>query len=210
MNSLNEFFISALALAISIYNEKDDIKLCWIYNGREDLTAMNSVGLLFRELPVGIRFKDDMTLRDLFADVHEQVQRGIEHCCYPYVDLNNQAGTGNEAAYLLYQQDIRDMGGMDGMNVETIDIRQNQAASQTILDMEILDGGDGLEMMMDYTSSLYEEESMNEFKDLFIRVSQGLVTHNSQNDVTIGELRDKYKSNKGFFETIFAIFRKKR
>jgi non-ribosomal peptide synthetase component F len=208
--SRNEFFISALALAISIYNEKDDIKLCWIYNGREDLTAMNSVGLLFRELPVGIRFKDDMTLRDLFADVHEQVQRGIEHCCYPYVDLNNQAGTGNEAAYLLYQQDIRDMGGMDGMNVETIDIRQNQAASQTILDMEILDGGDGLEMMMDYTSSLYEEESMNEFKDLFIRVSQGLVTHNSQNDVTIGELRDKYKSNKGFFETIFAIFRKKR
>ena len=208
--SRNEFFISALALAISIYNKKDDIKLCWIYNGREDLTAMNSVGLLFRELPVGIRFKDDMTLRDLFADVHEQVQRGIEHCCYPYVDLNNQAGTGNEAAYLLYQQDIRDMGGMDGMNVETIDIRQNQAASQTILDMEILDGGDGLEMMMDYTSSLYEEESMNEFKDLFIRVSQGLVTHNSQNDVTIGELRDKYKSNKGFFETIFAIFRKKR
>ena len=208
--SRNEFFISALALAISIYNEKDDIKLCWIYNGREDLTAMNSVGLLFRELPVGIRFKDDMTLRDLFADVHEQVQRGIEHCCYPYVDLNNQAGTGNEAAYLLYQQDIRDMGGADGMSVETIDIRQNQAASQTILDMEILDGGDGLEMMMDYTSSLYEEESMNEFKDLFIRVSQGLVTHNSQNDVTIGELRDKYKSNKGFFETIFAIFRKKR
>ena len=49
--SRNEFFISALALAISIYNEKDDIKLCWIYNGREDLTAMNSVGLLFRELP---------------------------------------------------------------------------------------------------------------------------------------------------------------
>ena len=208
--SRNEFFVSALALAISIYNEKDDIKLCWIYNGREDLTAMNSVGLLFRELPVGIRFKEDMTLRDLFADVHEQVQRGIEHSCYPYVDLNNQAGTGSEAAYLLYQQDIRDMGGMDGMNVETIDIRQNQAASQTILDMEILDGGDGLEMMMDYTSSLYEEESMNEFKDLFIRVSQGLVTHNSQNDVTIGELRDKYKSNKGFFETIFAIFRKKR
>lgn len=208
--SRNEFFISALALAISIYNKKDDIKLCWIYNGREDLTAMNSVGLLFRELPVGIRFKKEMTLRELFSEVHEQVQKGIEHSCYPYVDLNNQAGTGSEAAYLLYQQDIRDMGGMDGMNIETIDIRQNQAASQTILDMEILDGEDGLEMMMDYTASLYDEDSMNEFKDIFIRVAQGLVTHNSQNDVTIGELRDKYSSNKGFFESIMAIFRKKR
>lgn len=206
--SRNEFFISVLALAISIYNEKNDIKICWIYNGREDMLAMNSVGLLFRELPVGIRFTEKMTLRELFADVHDQVQKGIEHSCYPYVDLNSQAGEG-ESAYLLYQQDIRDMGGMDGMNVETIDIRQNQAASQTILDMEILDGEDGLQLMMDYTASLYDDDSMNEFKDLFIRVAQGLVTHNSQNDVTIGELREKYSNKKNFFETILGIFRRK-
>ncbi len=207
--SRNEFFISVLALAISIYNKKDDIKICWIYNGREDMLAMNSVGLLFRELAVGIRFKDEMTLRELFADVHEQVQKGIEHSCYPYVDLNSQAGEG-ESAYLLYQQDIRDMGGLDGMNVETIDIRQNQAASQTILDMEILDGEDGLQLMMDYTASLYDDDSMNDFKDLFIRVAQGLVTHNSQTDVTIGELREKYSNRKNFFEVIFGIFRKKK
>ena len=30
--SRNEFFITVAALAISIYNKKDDIKLCWIYN----------------------------------------------------------------------------------------------------------------------------------------------------------------------------------
>ena len=111
-------------LAISIYNKKDDIKLSWIYNGREDMLAMNSVGLLFRDLPVGVRLRDDLTLRDLFSDIHDQVQKGIEHSCYPYVDIHNQAG-GNESAYLLYQQDIRDMGGLDEMDIETIDIRQN-------------------------------------------------------------------------------------
>ncbi len=131
--SRNEFFIAVAALAMSIYNKKNDIKLSWIYNGREDMLAMNSVGLLFRDLPVGVRLKEETTLRELFADVHEQVQKGIEHSCYPYVDIHNQAG-GSEAAYLLYQQDIRDMGGFEGMDVETIDIRQNQAASQTMLD----------------------------------------------------------------------------
>lgn len=146
--SRNEFFIAVAALSISIYNEKNDIKLSWIYNGRENMLAMHSVGLLFRDLPVGVRFRDDMTLRDLFADIHDQVQKGIEHSCYPYVDIHNQAG-GKEAAYLLYQQDIRDMGGLEGMNIETIDIRQNQAASQTMLDMEILDGADGLKLMID-------------------------------------------------------------
>lgn len=207
--SRNEFFIATLALAISIYNEKDNIQLSWIYNGREDMLAMNSVGLLFRDLPVGIRFKNEMTLRELFAEVHDQVQKGIEHSCYPYVDIHNQAG-GQVAAYLLYQQDIRDMGGLEGMNVETVDIRQNQAASQTILDMEILDGKDGLVLMMDYTASLYDDESMDRFKDIFIRVAQGLVTHNSQTDITIGELRKAYSNKKTFFDIIKGVFSKKK
>ena len=207
--SRNEFFIAVAALAISIYNEKNDIKLSWIYNGREDMLAMNSVGLLFRDLPVGVRLRDDLTLRDLFSDIHDQVQKGIEHSCYPYVDVHNQAG-GSEAAYLLYQQDIRDMGGFEGMNIETIDIRQNQAASQTMLDMEILDGADGLMLMIDYTASLYDDESMDKFKDIFNKVAQGLVTHNSQTDVTIGELRKKYSSKKSFFETILGVFGRKR
>lgn len=207
--SRNEFFIAVAALSIAIYNREDNIKLCWIYNGREDLTAMNSVGLLFRELPIGVKLKDEMTLRDLFAEIHQQVQKGIEHSCYPYVDINNQAGS-NEAAYLLYQQDIRDMGGFEGMNVETIDIRQNQAASQTILDMEILDGADGLELMIDYTASLYDDDSMENFKDIFLRVAQGLVTHNSQNDVTIAELRSKYSNSFGFFDIFKGIFGRKK
>lgn len=207
--SRNEFFIAVAALSISIYNKKNDIKLCWIYNGREDLTAMNSVGLLFRELPVGVRLKDEMTLRELFADVHEQVQKGIEHSCYPYVDIHNRVGS-SEAAYLLYQQDIRDMGGLEEMNVETIDIRQNQAASQTVLDMEILDGAEGLMLMIDYTASLYEDESMERFKDIFVKTAQGLVTHNSQTDVTIAELRKKYNSKRNFFETVKGVFSRKK
>lgn len=207
--SRNEFFITVAALAISVYNKKNDIKLSWIYNGREDMTAMNSVGLLFRDLPVGVRLNDDMTLRELFADIHQQVQKGIEHCCYPYVDIHNQAG-GSEAAYLLYQQDIRDLGGMDGLDVETIDIRQNQAASQTVLDMEILDGSDGLVLMIDYTASLYNDESMERFKDIFVRLAGELVTYNSQEDITLGNLRKSLGNKKGFFETVKGVFRRKR
>ena len=207
--SRNEFFITVAALAIAAYNDASDIKLSWIYNGREDVNAMNSVGLLFRELPIGVRLTKDMTLRELFADVHEQVQKGIEHACYPYVDITAQAG-GGETAYLLYQQDIRDMGGLDGMDVETIDIRQNQAASQTILDMEILDGADGLQLMIDYTASLYDDESMDKFKDIFIRIAQGLVTHNPSTDITMNDLRNKYANKKGFFETVIGIFRRKK
>ncbi|MBR5337471.1 MAG: AMP-binding protein [Lachnospiraceae bacterium] len=207
--SRNEFFITVAALAISIYNEVNDIKLSWIYNGRESVQMMSTVGLLFRDLPIGLRLKDGDTIRNVFAEVHDQVQKGIEHSCYPYVDFTNQVANG-EAAYLLYQQDIRDMGGFGGFDVESVDVRQNQAASQTILDMEVLDGSDGLQLMIDYAASRYEDASIEKFKDIYLKVAQCLVTHNSQADVTVREIKEKVADKKGFFATVAGIFSRKK
>ena len=207
--SRNEFFITVAALAISIYNKKNDIKLSWIYNGREDMQMMSTVGLLFRDLPIGLHLTDKKTLRDVFQEVHTQVQGGIEHSCYAYVDTHNQVSS-NESAYLLYQQDIRDMGGAGGMNIETVEIRQNQAASQTILDMEILDGSEGLILMIDYAASRYNQASMEKFRDIFVTTAQAMVTHNSQKDITIGQLRQKLTDKQNFFSKVISIFRRKR
>jgi hypothetical protein len=96
------------------------------------------------------------------------------------------------------------------MNIETVDIRQNQAASQTILDMEILDGKEGLILMIDYAASRYNQESMERFRDLFVMTAQSLVTHNSQQDVTIGELKRKLGDKSNFFSKIIGIFRRKK
>ncbi|MCR5490840.1 MAG: AMP-binding protein [Bacilli bacterium] len=207
--SRNEFFIAVAMLSISLYNKADNVKISWIYNGREDVQTMSTVGLLFRDLPIGIRFKPEMTLRDYYAEVHNQVQGGIEHSCYAYVDTSNQVGDA-ESAYLLYQQDIRDMGGAGGMNIETVDIRQNQAASQSILDMEILDGKEGLVLMIDYAASRYTRESIEKFRDIFVNTAQALVTHNSQEDITIADLRKKLADKQNFFAKIISIFKKKK
>lgn len=207
--SRNEFFITVAAIAIAIYNNVSDVKLSWIYNGREDLQMMTTVGLLFRDLPVGVRLRDDLTLRDVFADVHDQVQKGIEHSCYPYVDLHNQVANG-ESAYLLYQQDIRDMNSMDGFDVETVDVRQNQAASQTILDMEILDGSDGLQLMIDYAASRYKDTSIENFRNIYIRVAHALIENLGQEDVTVGTLRKHLKEKKHLLKAVAGVFRRKK
>ena len=207
--SRNEFFITVAVLAISLYNKVDDVKISWIYNGREDLQMMTTVGLLFRDLPVGVCLKDEMTLRDLFADVHDQVQKGIEHSCYPYVDLHNQVARG-ESAYLLYQQDIRDMNGMDGFDAETVDVRQNQAASQTILDMEILDGAEGLQLMIDYAASRYRDTSIETFRGIYIRVAHALAENQGQEDITVGSLRKHLKERKHLLQEMKGVFRRKK
>jgi hypothetical protein len=186
--SRNEFFITAAGLAVSVYNNADDIRLSWIYNGREDMQMLTTVGLLFRDLPIGFRFRDDMTVTALFASVREQVRGGIEHSVYPYVDTISQVGA-TESAYVLYQQDIRDMNEIKSFGIETVDIRQNQAASQTILDMEILDGEDGLQLMIDYAASRYNDTSMERFAALFKAAAEALLKHGAEPDMTVGELK---------------------
>jgi hypothetical protein len=204
--SRNEFFITVAALAISIYNNAPDIKLSWIYNGRENSEMMTTVGLLFRDLPVALRFHDDDALRSIFADVHEQVRKGIEHSCYPYVESRSQAASG-ECAYSLYQQNIRDMRCLDA---QIVDVRQNQAASQTILDIQILDSAAGPKVVIDYAASWYEDASIDRFKDIYIRVAQALATHNSRFDMTIGEIRSKLEYKENFFENCKGFFSRKK
>ena len=189
--SRNEFFITAAALAISIYNNAPNIKLSWIYNGREDAQMMSSVGLFFRALPVAIRFSDDETLRNVFSSVREQVENGIRNSLYPYVDIHNQVAE-NEPAYILYQGDLRD-GTIEGFDVEPVELRWNEPAVQTILDLDILDGANGLAALPHFAAALYEEASMIRFRDLFVTASQVLSGYNTQADVTIGEIKAKIK-----------------
>ena len=76
--------------------------------------------------------------------------------------------------------------------------------------MEILDGSGGLTLMIDFAASRYTRESMERFKDIFVKLAQALVTHNSQADVTIGEIREKLEDKKNFFKTIAGIFSRKK
>ncbi len=210
--SRNEFFITAAGLAISLYNDAPNVKISWIFNGREDTTLMTTCGLLFRELPVGFRFKDDTNVIDIYADVHEQVQKDIEHSCYPYVEMFAQQGSLETAmATLLYQRDIRDVGDLGGFQIEAVDVRQNKAASENILDMQVLDGENGLSLAFDYTASHYRAESMDKFQGLFKQVAEALAQHAGQAGVTIGELKKElgYGKKGGLFGGLKKLFGKK-
>ena len=209
--SPNEFFIAVTALAIAIYNEASNIMFSWTYNGREDANLLNTVGLLLRDLPIALRLKDGLTIREILTDVHEQVGNDIEYSGYPYVEMNANTGvTENEMVCLLYQSDLREINGQDGIEITPVEVKQNEAAAYNILEIQILDGSGGLQMVSDFSASRYEVESMRRFQALYIRLAQAIVTHSSQTDLTFRELRNKVKDHRSFFHSFKGIFTKKR
>lgn len=187
--SRNEFFTTAAALAIAIYNNQPDVKISWIFNGRETAQAMSTVGLLFRDLPFVCHFNNHDTMRQVLATAHEQVEQAITYSVYPYVEINARQGvTSGEMTCVLYQQDIRDVR-MEGFDIESIDVRQNQPAAENIMDIQILDGEEGLQLVIDFSMSRYRQLSIERFKHLYVRLVQAMVKHCDQPDITVAEVR---------------------
>jgi hypothetical protein len=207
MLTRNEFYIAATLLAIAISTGENDVQVSWIYNGRDDLSTSSSVGLFYRDLPVALRLSEKMTLRDIFAEVQEQVQNGIKHSCYPYVEINPMVVDGDVTG-VLYQRDLRDIGDLGGLSVEQVDIRQNKAASQTVLDIQILDGEEGLQYIFDYAASRYEQETISEFQKLYKRVVAAIV-HSDNDGYTFAQLQKDAVGKKSLLNTLRALFFKK-
>ena len=74
----------------------------WIYKGRDNQRLQNVVGLLFRELPVAIRFDPKTTLGSLFLEIQEQITQGIVHSSYPWVSLH-ASPRSNDNIVINYQ-----------------------------------------------------------------------------------------------------------
>ena len=187
--TVNEFFITAAALTLAIYNDRYNIKIGWIYNGRDDIISTTTAGPLFRDLPVAFRFHDDTLLKDIFSSAGLQVKKGIENSCYPYEDMDAQV-VEEDCISVLYQQDIREVNTAYGTEVEQIDIRQNYAAAQNILDIQILDGEDGFQIVFDYSTGRYKRESMEKFMDMFLDVLEYIADNESKDGITFRDVRD--------------------
>jgi len=203
--SRNEFFLAAFAISFALKEGAKNVKFSWIYNGREDVEAMSTCGLLFRDLPIGFRFADDMDVRDIFASASEQVAKAIEHSCYPYCDKVLNV-VSDDVPYVLYQNDIHDAGMAEGMAFEQIAVRQNNAASQTILDVEVLDGHDGLQLAVHYSASRYEQATIEAYRNLYAEVCRLLVAHTDQSALTFGMIRDQLFGKPTLWRRFAALF----
>jgi len=199
----NEFFISAYLLALALSAKKRDIQISWIYNGREDVEAMSTCGLLFRDLPCAMRFKDDMDIREIYASVQEQVRKGIENSIYPYNEKNVSV-VSDDMACFLFQGDIRSCGGESAAMFEQVDVRQNNAASQTIIDTEILDNEEGPQLSIHYAASRYERATMDAFARVFKQVAKLLAEHTEQGKYTFKDIKEAVLGKPSFFARLFG------
>ena len=209
MVSRNEFFIAVTLLAIAINTNKNDVHVSWIYNGRNDIPSISSVGLLCRELSVALRLHNKSDLRGIFTEIHEQVRNGIKYSCYPYM-VNLPQNEAGDIVCVLYQRDIREANDFDGMNVKKVEVTHNNAAAQSVLDIRILDNEDGLQYAFDYAAGRYKPETMAAFQSLFKQIAAAIVNNANTDGYDFEHLKKDVRGKKGLSQKMKGIFDKKK
>ena len=63
--------------------------------------------------------------------------------------------------------------------------------------------------MIDYAASRYEEDSIVKFKDIFMKITQLLLHHTTQDDITVSDIRKKINSKNSIFKIVTGIFSRK-
>lgn len=208
LNSLspNGFFIAANILATAFYNRYRHIMVSWIYNGRNDMNEMSTVGLMFRNLPVGVSLTGKLLLTDFYRDIVDQINKGIEHSCYAAIEKDSNVVL-DDMACVLYQDDLREIGEMPGLLGE-VEIAHNNAASQNVLDLEILNSKEGMQVMLDYAASRYDKTSVEYYAKIMKATINGMLRHSNDNKANIRTILSEVFSELklgGFFKKVYIL-----
>jgi hypothetical protein len=148
---------------------------------------MDVAGLLIRFLPVAAELKADARIIDVLSDIKDQLMGGLEHSCYPYVVTGNSCVL-DDSMCVLYQEDLKSAAVLCGVSIENVDIPQNNSAFQNTLDIEIMNDGEGFDVLMEYAQSVYTEQAMEKFMLVFQKVCDKLVTIYENPEMSVADI----------------------
>ena len=167
-------FVLAALLALSRITGADNVMLQWVHSGRNTPEAAQSVGMLYQSMPAALALTERTTLDEACSQVREQMQHAIQNRAYPFISLYPNAVT-DDMVGVHYQAGCEASRGKGLLRIDDEETRQNAAASQAALDVEIWDEEDGKRVFLDYAGSRYRPETIERYGKLFVAAAQGIV-----------------------------------
>lgn len=172
--SVNAFYLLASGLALASYNDTDRILLSWNYNGRSDIRALRSAGLLIRDYPAAFIIKEDDNVRSLAASLGRQLREALMHgSVSPFMKRSEK-----ELLCFLYQGDLLDIPESEYlMDVDYPEPADNAAIEP--LELKVYEDKEGTQIELNYDAGIYLEESMERFERIYEAVCRLLISEGS-------------------------------
>lgn len=166
-------YMIASAMALSAYNETENVRVHWTFNGREDAKSQRAVGLLIYDFPIAFRFGELKSIRAIADEASLQVREILRHGdVSPFLE-----GRLNDSICFTYQGDLlRDIEDELIMDIDTIEVPSRVAID--LLGINIWEDEAGAQLTMEYDAGLYYRSSMERYADLYEDACMRLIREN--------------------------------
>ena len=161
--------IAAAIQALHEFSGKNDIMTNWIFNNRLGSYAANSVGMLIKNLPVGIHMDKIDSTSALLAEVKRQVTEGIAHSSYDYFVANDQPFL-DDPMEVNYQLNIN-ADELGELRPFYLPLANHYSAPGARLELEFLENDNNsgcFESEFEWAGNLFSRQKMVDFHQLYI------------------------------------------
>lgn len=168
--------IASALIALSHHEKKDKVMCNWIFNDRLSMETQNVVGMLIKNLPVGVDVSQYSDIRELLQEVKRQIGEGIAHSSYDYF-------TGFDSAFYSDPMEVNLQLGinadeLDELNPEFLELYNPYEAASARLELELLEneyGDGGFDSELEYAKEIFDEENILSFHDLYVQTLENMI-----------------------------------
>jgi amino acid adenylation domain-containing protein len=165
---------SVLAIAAAIqalyeFSGQKHIMTNWIFNNRLGGYAANSVGMLIKNLPVGVHMEQIDSVETLLAEVKKQVTEGITHSNYDYF-VANDSPYQNDPMEVNYQLNIN-ADELDELQPFYLPLPNKYHAPGARLELEFLENDDNsgyFESEFEWAGNIFSRNRIVKFHNLYM------------------------------------------
>lgn len=168
--------ITAGLLALHEQTGRNDVMTNWIFNNRLGSFAADSVGMLIKNLPVGLHMDQIHSVEEALAEVKKQVTEGITHCSYDYF-ADSDSPFVNDPMEVNYQLNIN-ADELTELYPFRLELSNPHQAPGARLELEFLENDDNsgrFDSEMEWAGNCFSTESMIRFHNLYIDCFERIV-----------------------------------
>ena len=190
--SRGSLFSLATLMTIAEISGKKDVMIAWVFHDRTDVMRMRAVGILVKVLPIGISFDSYDTMSELYDEVRTQTTMGIEHSSYQYTEEKDNAFESDttmvafETATITDESSFSDLGLSRAKDTEAA-LSTNKAAPNNFALM-VYEMPDMIQPMIVYAKSLYSEELIDRFADVYAEYLDKLLAVDDPDSTKVADI----------------------
>ncbi|MDO4202941.1 MAG: condensation domain-containing protein [Selenomonadaceae bacterium] len=183
-------------LALAKHAGQKDVMITWIFHNRSEKWKANMVGMLIRELPIGIHISELDTLDDLYKSMNKQMKESTKRCSYQYMVnheealINDSMEVNYKGSGIRFENALPCLGDL-GQGAEMLSLDELIDESEARMEIDVFEAPEAepdeqIYISALYIASLYKEETIKGFFELYRTMFQRLVK--AEKTMTIAEL----------------------